>query len=88
MIILYATLHHQNHFCISVGRDGSHFNVLLIARAKSHDGIQRPQPLKREQSRSEIEPRSFCLHALPQGQTGSQSQQPKPFLLLSGVIWE
>ena len=66
-ITLYLTLpcHHQNNSCIKMGSDESHFNVSLIAiRTKSQDSVHRPQPSKREESRSGIEPWSFCLPAL------------------------
>ena len=50
--------------CIKMGSDESHFNVSLIAR----DKVTRPCPqtttfLKRKESRSGIEPRSFRLPA-------------------------
>ena len=50
--------------CIKMGSDESHFNVSLIVR----DKVTRPCPqtttfLKRKQSRSGIEPRSFRLPA-------------------------
>ena len=64
--IIYLSLHchHQNDFCIKMGRDESHFNVSLIVR----DKVTKPCPqtttfLKRKESRSGIEPRSFCLPA-------------------------
>ena len=64
--IIYLPLHchHQNDFCIMVGSDESHFNV-----SKGSDGQvtrQCPQTttfLKRKESRSGIEPRSFRLPA-------------------------
>ena len=59
--IIYLSLHchHQNDSFIKMGRDESHFNVLLIVR----DKVTRPQLLKRKKSRSGIEPRSLCLPA-------------------------
>ena len=64
--IIYLSLHrrHQNDSCIKTGSDESHFNVLLIVR----DKVTRQCPqittfLKREESRSGIDPRSFCLPA-------------------------
>ena len=50
--------------CIKMGSGGSHFNVSLIVR----DKVTRPCPqtttiLKRNESRSGIEPRSFRLPA-------------------------
>ena len=64
--IIYLSLHchHQNDSCIKVGSDESHFNVSLIVRDKVTR--QRPQIttfLKRKESRSGIEPRSFRLPA-------------------------
>ena len=64
--IIYLSLHchRQNDFCINVGSDESHFNVSLIVR----DKVTRLCPqtttiLKRKESRSGIEPRSFRLPA-------------------------
>ena len=39
---MYLSLHchHQNYFCITVGSDESHFNVLLIVR----DRVTRQYP--------------------------------------------
>ena len=57
--------HHRNDFCIKVGSDESRFNVSLIVR----DEVARQCPTdkhklsKRKESRSNIEPRSFCLPA-------------------------
>jgi len=50
--------------CIKMGSDESHFNVSLVVR----DKVTRPCPqtttfLKRKESRSGIEPRSFRLPA-------------------------
>ena len=62
--IIYLSLHfhHQNDSCIKTGSDGSNFNVSLIVKDKVR--IQCPQTttfVKRKESRSGIEPRSFCL---------------------------
>ena len=64
--IIYLSLHchHQNDFCIKMGSDESHSNVTSDVT----DKITRQCPqtttfLKREESRSGIEPRSFCLPA-------------------------
>ena len=64
--IIYLSLHchHQNDSCIKMGSVESHFNVSLIVR----DKVTRQYPqttfiLKRKESRSGIEPRSFCLMA-------------------------
>ena len=64
---LYLSLHchHQNDSRIKMGSDESHFYVPLIVR----DKVTRQCPpqtttfVKREESRSGIEPRSFCLPA-------------------------
>ena len=69
--IIYLSLHchHQNDFCIKVGSDESHFNVSVGSDGQSHktvsqDSVHKPQPfLKRKESRSGIEPRSFRLPA-------------------------
>ena len=63
---LYLSLHchHQNDSCNSMGSDESHLNVSLIVRDKVTG--QCPQTttfLKRKESRSGIEPRSFRLPA-------------------------
>ena len=73
-IYLSLHCHHQNDFCIKMGSDESHFNVLLIAR----DKVTRPCPQtttseeKREPKkyRTEVLPLT-SLPALPLGQTGS-----------------
>ena len=64
--IICLSLHcrHQNDFCIRMGSDESHFNVSLILR----DKVRRQCPqtttfLKRKDSQSGIEPRSYCLPA-------------------------
>ena len=66
--IIYLSLHchHQNDFCIKMGSDESHFNVSLTVR----DKVTRQCPqtttvtfLKRKESRSGIELRSFRLPA-------------------------
>ena len=45
-----------------MGSDKSHFNVSLIVRDKvKQDSVHRPQFLKRKESRSGFEPRSFCM---------------------------
>ena len=62
--IIYLSLHcrHQNDSCIKVGSDESHFNVSVEVMDKVTG--QCPQTttfLKRKESRSGIEPRSFRL---------------------------
>ena len=61
--IIYLSLHchHRNDFCIKVGSDESHFDVSWLLGTKSQDSVQRPQLLKRKESRSRFEPRSLCL---------------------------
>ena len=64
--IIYLSLHchHQNDSCIKVGSDESHFNFSLIVRDKATR--QCPQTttfLKRKESGSGMEPRSFRLPA-------------------------
>ena len=53
--------HHQNDSCIKVGNDESHFNVSVGSEwQKSEDSVHKPLTfLKRKESRSGIEPRSF-----------------------------
>ena len=56
--------HHQNDFYTKMGSDESHFNVSLIVRYKvTRQCPQTTTRLKRKESRSGIEPRSFCLPA-------------------------
>ena len=57
--VVYLSLHfyHQNDSCIKRGSDESHFNVSV-----GSDG-QTTTFLKRKESRSGIEPRSFRLPA-------------------------
>ena len=49
--------------CIKMGNDESHFNVSLIVMDKVTRPVHKPQLLKRKESRSGIEPRSFRLPA-------------------------
>ena len=62
--IIYLLLHcyHQNDCCTKMGSDESHFNVSVGSNGQS----QCPQTttfLKRKESRSSIEQRSFRLPA-------------------------
>ena len=64
IIYLLLHYHHQNDSRIEMGSDDSHVNVSLIVR----DNVTRQSPqtttfLKRKESRSGIEPRSFRLPA-------------------------
>ena len=62
--IIYLSLryHHQNDSCIKTGSDENHFNVSLIVRNKSHKTVSADHNLlKRKESRSGFESRSFCL---------------------------
>ena len=56
-IYLSLHCHHQNDSCIKMGSNESHFNVSLIVS----DTVTRLTTafLKRKESRSRIEPRSF-----------------------------
>ena len=58
----YTSCHHQNDSCIKMGSDESHFNVSVGSDGQITG--QCPQTttfLKRKESRSGIEPRSFDL---------------------------
>ena len=64
--IIYLSLHchHQNDFCIKMGSDESHFNVSEGSDGQNHKTCpQTTTFLKRKESRSGIEPRSFRLPA-------------------------
>ena len=63
--IIYLSLHchHQNDSSIKMGSDESHFNVSLILMDKVTRQCPQTTPLKRKESRSGIEPRSFRLPA-------------------------
>ena len=64
IIYLLLHCHHQNDSCIKIGSDESHFNVSLTVRDKvTRQCPQTTTFLKRKESRSGIEPRSFCLPA-------------------------
>ena len=63
-IYLSLHCHQQNDFCIKMGGDESHFNVSLIVRDKvTRQCPQTTTFMKRKESRSGIEPRSFRLPA-------------------------
>ena len=62
--IIYLSLHHhhQNDPCIMMGSDESHFNVSVRSDGQSHRRVSiNHNVLKRKESRSGIEPRSFRL---------------------------
>ena len=62
--IIYLSLHchHQNDFCIKMGSHESHFNVSVGSDGQSHRTVSTNEAfLKRKESRSGIEPRSFRL---------------------------
>ena len=66
--IIYLSLHchHQNDSCIKMGSDESHFNVSVGLEVMDKVTAQCPQTttfLKRKESRSGVEPRSFRLPA-------------------------
>ena len=80
--------HHQNDSCIKMGSDESHFNVSLIVRDKvTRLYLQTTAFLKRKESRSGFEPRSFCLPALPLGQTGSHTGRGGLHVTSYGLVW-
>ena len=62
--IIYLSLHchHQNDSCIKMGSDESHFNVSVGSDGQSHKTVSTTF-LKRNDSRSGIEPMSFRLPA-------------------------
>ena len=63
-IILSLHCHHQNDFCIKMGSDDSHFNVSVGSDGQSHKTVSTNHNLlKRRESRSGFEPRSFRLPA-------------------------
>ena len=60
--IIYLSLlcQYQNELCIKMGSDESHFNVSVGSDGQSHKtGPQTTTFLKRKESQSGIEPRSF-----------------------------
>ena len=65
--IIYLSLHchHQNDSCIKMGSNESHFNVSVGSDGLSHKTVSPNHNLflKRKESRSGIEPRSFRLPA-------------------------
>ena len=64
-IYLPLHCHHQNDSCIKMGSDESHFNVSVGSDGQSHETVSTKKTifLKRKESRSGIEPRSFRLQA-------------------------
>ena len=64
--IIYLSLHchHQKDSCIKMGSDESHFNVSVGSDGQSDKTVSTNHNLlKRKESRSGIEPRSFRLPA-------------------------
>ena len=59
-IYLSLHCHHQNDFCIKMGSDESHFNVLLIVR----DKVTRPCP-QTTSSEEKEEPKQYRTDVLP-----------------------
>ena len=62
--ITYLSLHchHHNYFCIKMGSDESHFNVSVGSDGQIYRTMSKTTTfLKRKESRSGIEPRSFRL---------------------------
>ena len=62
-LLLSLHCHRQNGSCINMGSDETSFNVSLIVRDKVTRQCPQNTALKREESRSRFEPRSFCLPA-------------------------
>ena len=63
-IYLSLHCHHQNDFCIKMGSDESHFSVSVGSDGQNHKTVSQTTTfLKRTESRSGIEPRSFRLPA-------------------------
>ena len=63
-IYLSQHCHHQNDFCIKMRSDESHFNVSVGSDGQIHKTVSKNHNLlKRKESRSGIEPRSFRLPA-------------------------
>ena len=62
---IYRYSHHQNDSCIKMGSDESHFNVSVESDGQNHRTVSTNHNLvlKRKESRSGIEPRSFRLPA-------------------------
>ena len=60
VIYLWLHCHHQNDFCIEMGSEESFFNVSVGSDGQSP---QNTAFLKRKESRSGMEPRSFRLPA-------------------------
>ena len=62
--IPFVHCHHQNDSCIKMCSDESHFIISLIVRDKvTRQCTQTTTFLNRKNSRSGIEPKSFCLPA-------------------------
>ena len=61
--IIYLSLrcHHQNDFCIEIGSDESHFNVLLIVR----DKVTRRCPQTHNLLEEKGEPKRYRTEVLP-----------------------
>ena len=93
--IIYVSLHclHQNDFCIKMGSDESHFNVLVGSDGQSQDSVHKPQPFWRERRAEGVSnrgPSAFQPNALPLGQTGSHTRNMmmmKWCLMSSDVSW-
>ena len=61
IIYLLLRCHHQNDSCIKMGSDESYFNVSVGSDGQSQNCPETTTFLKRKESRSGIEPRSFRL---------------------------
>ena len=70
-----ASLSPAEWFCIQMGSDESHFNVLFSVKCKVTKTFHNPELLKREERAEEESNRGPACqpNALPLGQTGSHS---------------
>ena len=61
--IIYLSLHchHQNDFCIKMGRDESHFNVSVGSAGQSHKTVSTNHNLFEEKG----EPKRYRTEVLP-----------------------
>ena len=61
---LFLTLHcqHQNNLAFRWAAEKAILTTRQLWGTKSQDSVHKPQLLKRKESRSGIEPRTFCLY--------------------------
>ena len=71
--------HHQNDFCIKMGRDESRFNVSVGSDGQSHKTVSTNHNLFEEEGEpkrvTNRGPSAYQPNALPLGQTGSQGEE-------------